>query len=70
LSARGLHRVRRIARTLADLEAAASRDRTDAANQDISEEVGHDGRPGVSEANVHEALLLRTQRELLLGSGS
>jgi len=45
LSARGLHRVHRIARTIADLEGAG----------DI--EVSH----------VHEALLLRCRRDLLLG---
>jgi magnesium chelatase family protein len=46
LSARGLSRVRRLARTLADLDGT--------------------GQP-VGEAHVHEALLLRCRRELLLG---
>ena len=46
LSARGLHRVRRLARTVADLEGAG---------------------PVVDEVHLQEALLLRCQRELLLG---
>ena len=45
LSARGLHRVHRLARTLADLE----------------------GAEDVTEMHVHEALLLRCRRDLLLG---
>ncbi len=48
LSARGLHRIRRLARTVADLD----------------EEAG----PVVGEEHVREALLLRSQRQLLLGS--
>jgi magnesium chelatase family protein len=47
LSARGLHRIRRLARTVADLE---------------------DAGPVVGEDHVREALLLRSQRQLLLGS--
>jgi len=46
LSARGLHRVRRLARTVADLDAAG----------DLVEEL-----------HVHEALMLRCRRGLLLG---
>jgi magnesium chelatase family protein len=46
LSARGLHRIRRLARTVADLE---------------------DAGPVVGEDHVREALLLRSQRQLLLG---
>jgi magnesium chelatase family protein len=45
LSARGFHRVHRIARTIADLE----------------------GSDDVTDLHVHEALLLRCQRDLLLG---
>ncbi len=45
LSARGLHRVHRIARTLADLE----------------------GADDIADLHVHEALLLRCRRDLLLG---
>jgi magnesium chelatase family protein len=49
LSARGFHRVHRLARTVADL----------------------DGVEGViEEAHVREALLLRSRRELLLGTES
>jgi len=53
LSARGLHRVRRIARTIADLD----------------HEAASGGDPGalVDARHVHEALLLRSNRELLLG---
>jgi magnesium chelatase family protein len=47
LSARGLHRIRRLARTVADLE---------------------DAGPVVGEHHVREALLLRSQRQLLLGN--
>jgi len=47
LSARGLHRVHRLARTVADLDDAGST---------------------VEEVHVHEALLLRSRRDLLLGS--
>jgi magnesium chelatase family protein len=47
LSARGLHRIRRLARTVADLEG---------------------GVTVVGEAHVREALLLRCQRSLLLGT--
>ncbi len=46
LSARGLHRVRRLACTIADLER---------------------GSRVIEESHLHEALLLRCQRELLLG---
>ena len=46
LSARGLHRVHRLARTVADLEGAGTL---------------------VQESHVREAILLRSQRELLLG---
>jgi magnesium chelatase family protein len=46
LSARGLHRVRRLARTVADLE---------------------DAGPLIQESHMREAVLLRTQRALLLG---
>jgi magnesium chelatase family protein len=46
LTARGLHRVHRLARTVADL--------------------GGDGEQ-VEESHVREALLLRSQRDLLLG---
>ncbi|HEX3840926.1 MAG TPA: YifB family Mg chelatase-like AAA ATPase [Acidimicrobiales bacterium] len=46
LSARGLHRVHRIARTIADLE----------------------GVEDVADLHVHEALLLRCRRDLLLGT--
>jgi magnesium chelatase family protein len=70
LSARGLHRVRRIARTLADLDDAALRDESDAASEDSSRGVGAAGSFPISEANIREALLLRTHREMLLGSGS
>lgn len=45
LSARGLHRVHRIARTIADL----------------------DGADDIADLHVHEALLLRCRRDLLLG---
>jgi magnesium chelatase family protein len=45
LSARGLHRAHRIARTIADL----------------------DGADDIADLHVHEALLLRCQRDLLLG---
>jgi magnesium chelatase family protein len=48
LSARGLHRVQRLARTLADLE---------------------DAGPLIRESHMQEAILLRTQRALLLGGG-
>ncbi len=48
LSARGLHRVHRLARTLADLDSAGEL---------------------IEEAHVHEALLLRCRRGLLLGRG-
>jgi magnesium chelatase family protein len=47
LSARGLHRVRRLARTVADLEGGAT---------------------VIDESHLSEALLLRCQRELLLGA--
>jgi magnesium chelatase family protein len=47
LSARGLHRIHRLARTVADLDGGA----------DV-----------IEESHVREALLLRCQRELLLGS--
>jgi len=46
LSARGVHRVHRIARTIADLE----------------------GAEDVADLHVHEALLLRCRRDLLLGT--
>jgi magnesium chelatase family protein len=46
LSARGLHRVRRLARTVADLESAGD---------------------AIEESHLHEALLLRCRRDLLLG---
>jgi magnesium chelatase family protein len=49
LSARGLHRVRRLARTLADLD---------------------DAGPLIQESQMREAILLRTQRALLLGGGA
>ena len=48
LSARGLHRVRRLARTLADLD---------------------DDGVVIQQSHMREALLLRTQRALLLGGG-
>ena len=48
LSARGLHRVQRLARTLADLQGAGI---------------------VVQESHVREALVLRCQREMLLGGG-
>jgi magnesium chelatase family protein len=48
LSARGLHRVHRLARTLADLDGAGEL---------------------IDESHVHEALLLRCRRGLLLGRG-
>jgi magnesium chelatase family protein len=48
LSARGLHRVHRLARTLADLDGAGEL---------------------IEESHVHEALLLRCQRGILLGRG-
>jgi magnesium chelatase family protein len=48
LSARGLHRVHRLARTLADLDGAGEL---------------------IEESHVHEALLLRCRRGLLLGRG-
>jgi magnesium chelatase family protein len=49
LSARGLHRVQRLARTVADLEDAGTL---------------------IQESQMREALLLRTQRALLLGGGA
>ncbi len=49
LSARGLHRVRRLARTLADLD---------------------DAGPLIQASQMQEAILLRTQRALLLGGGA
>jgi magnesium chelatase family protein len=49
LSARGLHRVHRIARTVADLD---------------------DAGPLIDEVHVHEALVLRSRRAVLLGEAS
>jgi magnesium chelatase family protein len=46
LTARGMHRIQRLARTVADLD---------------------DAGPVIQEAQIREALLLRSERELLLG---
>lgn len=62
LSARGLDRVRRLALTIADLEAVDG-EASDAGRPDI-------GRPDVVEVDhVQEALLLRCQGQYLLGDG-
>jgi predicted ATPase with chaperone activity len=49
LSARGMHRIQRLARTVADLD---------------------DAGPVIQEAQIREALLLRSERALLLGGST
>ncbi len=67
LSARGLDRVRRLARTIADLDAVGREMTGGVGGPDEGGGVTGQDRDVIDADQVHEALLLRCQRQYLLG---
>lgn len=67
LSARGLDRIRRLARTIADLDEVGRHLGPEVSELDAAAVVTHARRQVVDVDHVQEALLLRCQREYLLG---